>query len=125
VETDLKVHEKKGIIDSDDEYRNSETFLQDRLIGNKDISTKSGVIEYLETFVSLSKSADEYKVRNELETILLKCIADTKNEIARRKFQTIKSVNQCTLDHEVFDDWLNNHTKSNNVDGKGSKLWVN
>ena len=99
--------------------------MQDSLIGNKEIATKSSVIEYLDTFISLSKSAEDYKVRNELETILLKCIADTKKEITRRKFERIKSVNQCTLDHEVFDDWLVNHTKSNHIDGKGSKLWVN
>ena len=39
METDQKANEKKGIIDSDDEYRDSETFLQDKLIGNKEVTT--------------------------------------------------------------------------------------
>jgi len=93
-------------VDSDDEYREREDFLRDKLVHKPDVESKSLVLYYLRFFLTLKNGIADPIAKKDFKTKVNSLIDSTKKEIALMEHQRPSSSASLSLETAVYDDWL-------------------
>ena len=91
--------------ESDDEYRHATNFLQDRLSGERDPTSKHTVLKTLKIFLDQARAVEDLRARKELEQKLGRLVKEATQELAALKRRR-PPLKRLTLDYKIFDDWL-------------------
>ena len=118
-----KQKEKMVEAEADAEYRHPTDFLQDRLSGGRDPTSKHTVLKTLKIFLDQARAVEDLRARKELEQKLGRLVEEASQELAALKTKRPGS-KRLTLDFKVFDDWLQSNIQSIYVGGKGSSKWL-